>query len=102
MARPARITVGSREAKTRFGTYLDLARHGTIVTVTDHGRPVAQLTPLPAADDDVAPALRKMADDGLLRLPTLQPRRAEEWPEPIEVTGVSLSQAVILDRADRF
>ena len=103
MARTARVTVGSREIKTRFGTYLDMARHGTIITVTDHGKPVAQLVPMPEepADADEA-ALRRMAAAGELTRATRPPRQLHEWPPPLYAPGKPLSEIIVEDREDRF
>jgi prevent-host-death family protein len=44
------MDVGVRELKQNLATYLDLAERGEVITVTERGRPKAQLVPLPGAD----------------------------------------------------
>lgn len=103
MSRPARITAGSRELKTRLGTYLDLVRQGTVITVTDRGRPVAQLGPLPeTAADDAEAALDRLAERGVLTRPTRAPRPLAERMALLEAAGKPLSAIIIEDREDRF
>ena len=45
------MDVGVRELKAHLSEYLDRAAAGEIITVTDRGRPVAVLAPLPSAVD---------------------------------------------------
>lgn len=103
MPRPAHITTGSRELKTRLGTYLDLVRQGTIITVTDRGKPIAQLGPLPpAAADDAEARLDRLAEQGLLTRGTRPARPLAERLPLLEARGTPLSALVIEDREDRF
>ena len=46
-------TVGTRELKTRLGTYLRIVRSGRRLIVTDRGRPVAEIRPLEDGRDDL-------------------------------------------------
>jgi prevent-host-death family protein len=92
-------SVGSRELKTRLGTYLRQVRDGATLIVTDRGRPVAELRPLERYQGGAEARLRELAALGVVsggvgeRVP-LAPF------EPIR--GASLSQAIIEDREDRF
>lgn len=89
--------VGTRELKTRLGTYLRLVRGGETLVVTDRGRPVAELRPLPpGTEDDLDRVLREMAALGELTLPERRPRRRR----PVRVPGVSLSDAVLEERRE--
>jgi prevent-host-death family protein len=49
MANPAQDEVGAYEAKTRLAELLDRVEAGARITITRHGRPVAQLAPIPGA-----------------------------------------------------
>jgi prevent-host-death family protein len=60
--------VGSRELKTRLGTYLRRVREGRTFVVTDRGEPVAELRPLPA-DNLVPAALLKLSRTEAVTLP---------------------------------
>lgn len=90
-----RNTVGARELKARLGTYLRAVRSGRTLIVTDRGEPVAELRPL---QDDLEQKLAKLRAAGRIsggsgRLTPF---------EPIRIQGVSLSEAILEDREDRF
>ena len=90
--------VGSRELKTRLGTYLQQVRQGRTLVVTDRGEPVAELRPL-ASNDSLPPALLKLSTKGAVTLPT---RDALPAFRPIRSRGASIADAVGEDREDRF
>jgi prevent-host-death family protein len=94
----ARNTVGTRELKTRLGTYLQRVREGRTIVVTDRGQPVAELRPLPT-DDSLPSTLRKLATTGAVTLPTVD---ALSTFRPIRNRGASVSDAVRKDREDRL
>ncbi len=52
--------VGIRELRQNLSVYLDRVKGGERLEVTEHGRPVALLVPLPPDDD----ALDRMIADG--------------------------------------
>jgi len=93
-----KIAVGSRELKTRLGTYLRKVQKGQIPVITDRGRPVAELTPVRVHGNDESRALAELAAIGLL---------TRQFDAPLErLQGISakrpLSNAVVEDREDRF
>lgn len=92
-------TVGARELKNRLGRYLRQVRAGATLLVTERGRPIAELRPLPPAARDLDVRLHELAAEGLLRLP-----RRQKPPEihPVALPGPPLSQTVIEDREDRI
>lgn len=45
------LQVGVRELRQNLSVYLDRVKEGERLEVTEHGRPVALLVPLPADDD---------------------------------------------------
>ena len=56
-------TVGSYEAKTHLPALLDRVSRGESITITKHGRAVAQLVPVrPALGLDVEAAVRGMLE----------------------------------------
>lgn len=58
-------TVGAFEAKTHLGELLDRVERGESVTITRHGRPVAQLVPTPPPQKrDRADVIRDLLDFG--------------------------------------
>jgi prevent-host-death family protein len=94
-------TVGSRELKTRLGTYLERVRAGETILVTDRGKPVAELRPVGASDDPTEQALRKMEAEGLITRPTrrgpLSPFRPVRLPP-----GVRASDWIVREREEGF
>ena len=91
----ARNTVGARELKTRLGTYLRKVRNGKTLIVTDRGEPIAELRPI---QDDFERKLAKLRAAGVISGGS---GRLKPF-DPITAPGVSLSDAVLEDREDRF
>ncbi len=95
-----RKAVGSRELKTRLGTYLRQVKAGASLIVTDRGRPVAELRPLEQYENSPEARLRELGAIGVVSSDV-----AERVPlppfEPIR-SRASLSQAIREDREDRF
>lgn len=94
-------SIGSRELKTRLGTYLRLVREGATLVITDRGHPVAELRPYSTRSGDLANHLRE-----LTRLGVIGQEVAEHLPlddfEPVEGRGAPASAAILEDREDRF
>jgi prevent-host-death family protein len=86
-------TVGVRELKARLSEYLALARSGEVVTVTDRGEPVAQLSAIPISAEE---RVRELVSAGL----------AEWGGEPLQdrqpvgnaAPGTSVSDLVSTER----
>ncbi len=91
--------VGSRELKTRLGQYLERVRAGETILVTDRGKPVAELRPVPLADDAIEATLRRMEAEGVIT----RGRAGGLTPfEPIPLRpGTSVSDLVRADRDER-
>lgn len=91
----ARNAVGVRELKARLGEYLRTVRAGKTLVVTDRGQPIAELRPL---TDDLDQKLSKLRAAGLIGGGS---GRLKPF-EPLQIPSVSLSDAVLEDREDRF
>ena len=70
--------VGVRELRQNLSIYLDRVKKGEVLTVTEHGSPVAILRPLPAASS----ALSRLVTDGRATAPT---RSIRDLPRPLAV-----------------
>lgn len=58
-------SVGSFEAKTHLAELLDRVEHGESVTITRHGKPVAQLVPVTATRQQArVEAIRELREFG--------------------------------------
>jgi prevent-host-death family protein len=85
-------TVGIRELKQNASAVVAEASSGVVLVITDRGRPVAQLSPLPAS------RLAGLIDSGRARPAT---RSVQDLPEPVD--GAALSPALIVLRdEERF
>jgi len=90
--------VGARELKVRLGRYLRRVREGQTLVVTDRGRPIAELRPMPRGNREAV--LARLEAEGVVTRPT---RRALTPFRAIELeNGASLSEAVLEGRDDRF
>lgn len=74
-------SVGIRELRDHLSRYLDQVKAGSTVTVTEHGRVIATIVPMRYSRH-----MLKLAAEGKVRLPTLPPGRAADFPK-IEVEG---------------
>jgi prevent-host-death family protein len=82
-------SIGIRELRDGLSKHLAAVRGGVTITVTDHGEPVARITPI-----GTPTALERLIAEGVVQPPVRTQRRA---PDPV-VADVSLSESVIADR----
>jgi prevent-host-death family protein len=92
------MKLGLREANQHFSKAIKAVRAGKEVVLTERGQPIAVIKPIKDERDSEA-ALKRMADEGLITLPT----RKRPLPrfEPVPISGRPLSQTIIDDRDDR-
>jgi prevent-host-death family protein len=95
-----RQTVGSKELKTRLGTYLKRVREGATLVITDRGHPVAELKPLQAGQGGLERRLAELEAVGLVSRETRS--RALRPFKPVANHGRLASDAVSEGREDRF
>jgi prevent-host-death family protein len=88
------MRIGLREANQQFSKAIRAVKAGREVVLTERGKPVAVIKPIPGSEseDDV---LRRLEAVGLLR--AARRRGMPEWT-PLRITGLSLSQAVREER----
>lgn len=91
------LTVGVRELKNGLTRYLRRTRKGESIVVTERGRPIALLGPIPEGMDSATGAQRlaALAEAGYLTLPAAKPLRRLAR---VRLSGPSVSQAVLEDR----
>lgn len=85
--------VGIRALKQNASQVVARAAAGEVIVITDRGRPVAQMTPLPKS------RLQELIDAGLVREPT---RSLADLPppEPLEGDGLSLTEVLLQMREE--
>jgi prevent-host-death family protein len=94
------MKLGLREANQHFSKAIKAVRGGKEVILTERGRPIAVIKPVSEQTSEKA-ALKAMADEGLITLPSRKgPTPAPHW-KPVSLKGKPLSQTIIEDRDDR-
>ena len=92
---PARV--GVRELRQNLSVYLDRVKAGETLEVTEHGRPVARLTPNPAEGLSI---IDRMIADGRITPSTTDHRTT---PPPPRFPGRPLSEILQEQRdAERY
>jgi prevent-host-death family protein len=89
------MKLGLREANQHFSKAIKAVRAGKEVLLTERGQPIAVIKPIKEGHEpDVA--LARMADEGLIRLPS----RKGPLPRfhPVPNSGEPVSQTIIDDR----
>lgn len=82
--------VGIRELRQKASEYLRRVEAGETIEVTDRGRPVALLTPIPEA-----PPLERLRASGDL---SEAEGRLEDLPAPLELGADQEAPSVVLER----
>jgi prevent-host-death family protein len=92
------MKLGLREANQQFSKAIKAVRGGKEVVLTERGQPIAVIKPI-KHEDHPESTLERMADEGLITLPT----RKGPLPrfEPVPISGKPISQTIIDDRDDR-
>jgi prevent-host-death family protein len=92
------MKLGLREANQHFSKAMKAVRAGKEVVLTERGQPIAVIKPIRDVPEPKT-VLNRMADEGLITLPT----RKGPLPrfEPGRISGKPLSQTIIDDRDDR-
>ncbi|MGH7858308.1 MAG: type II toxin-antitoxin system Phd/YefM family antitoxin [Candidatus Binatia bacterium] len=60
------MKVGTKELKNRLSEYLRRVKRGSVVQVTDRGKVVAEIRPVPAAKDPDEAVLNDLAAEGVV------------------------------------
>jgi prevent-host-death family protein len=71
--------IGIKELRDGLSRHLAAVRAGTVMTVTDHGHPIARIVPV-----DGPTVLEELIAEGVVR-PATQPVRSR--PQPVRASG---------------
>lgn len=91
-------TVGIREAKIHLSKYLKMVRRGQEVILTDRGRPVGKIVPVPAVELSLEERIRSLEEKGVLA-PTPQGKKSV-LSSPVPVPGETAQRYLQEDRTD--
>jgi prevent-host-death family protein len=75
-------SIGVREAKVNLSKYLKLVQNGVEVIITDRGRPVGKIVPMPMDDLSLEERLKRAQDAGLVEIAPEEKKRPK-IPMPI-------------------
>jgi prevent-host-death family protein len=89
------MTVSVRTLKNRLSEYLRRVQSGHPVVVTDHGRPIAELTPLRARRLSPRLRLQRLVESG--EISEIRGRGLQDI-RPIRIRGRPLSETILRDR----
>jgi prevent-host-death family protein len=94
------MKLGLREANQRFSKAIKAVRAGREIVLTERGHPIAVIKPLKEGDAQGA-ALKALADENLITLPSRRGRMPRPRWRPVKVKGQALAQTIIDEREDR-
>jgi len=91
------MTVGIRDLKNGLSGYLERAKRGEQIVVTERGKPVALLKSIESAElsDSLEARLARAAAQGLLALPK---RKRLLNVKPVKAGGRAASRMIVEDR----
>jgi prevent-host-death family protein len=87
--------VGVAQLRRELKDWLERARAGDEVVVTERGRPIARLSGI-----DVAPLLDRLADEGRISAPPTAPRPTATGRQRVEAIG-GVADLIVAERAAR-
>lgn len=93
------MDISARDFEAQPSVFLRRAEAGETIVVTDHGRPIAELRPIPVAANSEEGALLELVRAGMITPPA---RIRGSQGAPLRLAGVPISQALLEDRKDRF
>lgn len=95
------MTIASiSEAKARLSALLERVKSGEEVTITDRGRPVARIVPIPARDVDWEERLDRLERQGVIRRPKERLDAEAFLARPLARSDASVLEALLEERRD--
>ncbi len=92
------MRIGLREANQHFSRIVRAVRKGEEVLLTDRGRPIARVTPVPRLSEQEA-SIQRMIAEGLLR--PAEKRGPMPPRKPIRIKGPPIVETIREERDSR-
>lgn len=93
-------TASISEAKATLSALLDRVKAGEEVTITDRGKPVARIVPIPPADVDWDERLERLAREGRVILPRKALDLQRFLSRPLVTPRESVLEALLEERRE--
>ncbi|MBI2348386.1 MAG: type II toxin-antitoxin system prevent-host-death family antitoxin [Deltaproteobacteria bacterium] len=90
------MRLGLREANQQFSKAVKAVKEGKEVILTERGKPIAVIKPLPQAKT-VEATIRRLEAEGILR-PALKRGPMPVWRSPVRIKGKPLSETIREER----
>ncbi|MCW7459733.1 type II toxin-antitoxin system prevent-host-death family antitoxin [Leptospira bandrabouensis] len=91
------IYVGVRDLKAKLSEYLDKARLGDEVIVTEHGKPIARLIKEPSKQKTTIDKMYLLAEKGIIQLPSKEKKSKSAAPLTTK-SKIPASETLLNDR----
>lgn len=93
------MRLGLREANQQFSKAMKAVKAGREVILTERGKAIAVIKPLPQ-DKNVDTVIRRLEAEGILR-PALKRGPMPVWRSPVRIKGKPLSETIREERDER-
>jgi len=94
------MRMGLREANQRFSKAMKAVKAGKEVILTERGKPIAVIKPLPEPKT-VEAAIRRLEAEGLLRCGPKSAKPMPVWRSPVHIKGKPISETISEERDER-
>jgi prevent-host-death family protein len=93
-------TASISETKAKLSALLDRVKAGEEVTITDRGRPVARIVPIPAQEMDWEERLARLERQGVIRRPEKKLDVEAFLARPLARSRASVLEALLEERRE--
>ena len=94
------MRLGLREANQHFSKAIKAVKAGEEVVLTERGKPIAVIKPLPR-EDTMEATIRRLEAEGILRGGPKSGRPMPVWRSPVRIKGKPLSATIREERDER-
>ena len=93
-------TASISETKAKLSALLDRVKEGEEVTITDRGKPVARIVPIPATEVDWDERLERLERQGVIRRPRKKLEPGWLASRPLAKSRASVLEALLEERRE--
>ena len=93
-------TASISETKAKLSALLDRVKEGEEVTITDRGKPVARIVPIPATEVDWDERLERLERQGVIQRPKKKLEPGWLASRPLAKSRASVLEALLEERRE--